>query len=101
MARQEGLTGFIRGDPQFGEELDALEVILEKQTLTGIVQNDIAGAPAHFDLILDAGSYLSILHHPSGMAVDIVQQPATNPRGDYFGQQWRYGTTVKSAVFRL
>ena len=79
--RLQSLTGFARGDPQFTEELDALKVILEKQAITGTVQNYTPGNPIHFDLILDAGSYLSIMRHVSTIAVDVVQQPGTHLHG--------------------
>jgi len=80
--RMMSTSGFIRGDPQLNEELTAQTVTLEKQALTGIVQNYQAGATAqYFDLMLDAGSYLTILNHASSMVVHVVQQPGTNLHG--------------------
>lgn len=69
---------FIHGDYSTTTNLVADKVVLEKQTVTGLVMNYQAGPPVQFDLRLplDGSSFLQLVR-PIAWSVHVYQQPGT------------------------
>ena len=69
---------FIRGDYTTTTNLVADKVVLEKQTVSGVVMNYQPGPPAQFDLRLplDGSSFLQLVRPIAGL-VHVYQQPGT------------------------
>ena len=71
-------NAFIRGDYTTTTNLIADKVVLEKQTVSGVVMNYQPGPPVQFDLRLplDGSSFLQLVRPIAG-SVHVYQQPGT------------------------